>query len=173
MHTFIEEVAAAYAMAPVNDPTAHKAWRVLADETMALARRLEGCLDVRYTPVPEPYPTAHDMLVDIARGCMVVSTANSDHPIWTLEENCAFRLVHDVLGHGTTGSGFDWRGEWVAYEKHCSVVQSPAAKWALFTEAVGQVAYAIVNRGFTSVHVQKVAFLPQWMQWDYPVREAA
>lgn len=162
--TFIIEVAQAYSVAPVLDTrgTTLRAWRDLADETMVMADRLKAALDVRYTPRAEPYPTAYDMLTDIARGRIVVSTANSDHPVWTLEENTAFRLVHDVIGHGTTGSGFDWDGECRAYDKHWSVLESAHSRAALFTEAVGQVAYALVNGVFT---VQKVALLPQWMQW--------
>ena len=162
--SFLHEVAQAYADAPVLDLRADvlRAWRDLADETLTHAARLQACLEVRYTPNPEPYATAADMLRDIAQGRIVVSTANSTHPVWTLEENVAFRLVHDVVGHGTTGSGFDWDGECRAYDKHWTIVRSPWARWALFTEAVGQVAYALVNGGFT---VQKVALLPTWMQW--------
>jgi hypothetical protein len=161
---YLRDVAAHYAAAPTHDKgiQATRAWRDLADETMATAARLRDTLDVRYTPDPEPYPTAYEMLRDIAQGRVVVSIANSLHPVWTLEENTAFRLVHDVVGHGATGSGFDWYGECRAYDKHWSIVVSPWARAALFTEAVGQVAYALVHGGFT---VQKVALLPQWMQW--------
>jgi hypothetical protein len=163
--TYLERVADAYRHAPVIVAGDIPAWKALAAQTMATAERIKGALDVRYTPAAEPYPTAYDMLRDIARGRIVVSTANSTHPVWTLEENVAFRLVHDVVGHGSTGSGFDWAGEWTAYEKHLSLLEGEGARHALFTEAVGQVAYALVYGGFT---VQKVATLPQWMQWDAP-----
>jgi hypothetical protein len=161
---FIHLVAEAYDKAPVCHPPDVRAWEALAAETMATADKLRACLAVSYTPKAEPYATAYDMLVDIARGRLVVSTAHCHHPVWTLEENAAFRLVHDVVGHGTTGSGFDWRGEWRAYEAHLAIVQSPLARHALFTEAVGQAAWAIVNGGYQG-HVQKVALLPQYLQW--------
>lgn len=168
--TYIERVAQAYAQAPICHPGDVPAWRALADETMRTAEGLHRALSVSYTPKAEPYPTAYDMLVDIARGRIVVSTANSDHPVWSLDENVAFRLVHDVVGHGTTGGGFDWAGEWRAYEKHDSIIQSPLARHALFTEAVGQVAYALTYGGFTT---QKVTLLPQWMLWDCPAAYGA
>jgi hypothetical protein len=174
---FIERVARYYAWAPVIVEADRSAWTELALETNRTAEALKGALDVRYTPNPEPYATAYDMLTDIARGRIVVSTANSEHPVWSLSDNVNFRLVHDVVGHGTTGAGFDWGGEWTAYERHLSTVVSPRARQALFTEAVGQVAYALVNGGFTE---QKVALLPQYLQWGadahggaYPKYEVA
>lgn len=160
--THLEVVARAYDWAPVIIAGDVPAWKALALETVAMARKLESALDVRYTPKAEPYLMAYDMLADIAMGRIVLSTAYQAHPVWTPEENLAFRLVHDVVGHGTTGAGFDWKGEFTAFEKHLSIVQDPGARAALFTEAVGQVAYALVHGEFT---VQKVALLPQWMQW--------
>lgn len=165
--TYIERVADAYEHAPVFHRPDAPAWRALAHETMRIAEGLHRALTVSYTPKAEPYPTAYDMLRDIGQGRIVISTAHSAHPVWTPDENAAFRLVHDVVGHGTTGAGFDWAGEWRAYEKHLSVVRSPLARHALFTEAVGQAAWAIVHGGYGE-HVQKVALLPQWMQWDAP-----
>lgn len=162
--SYLHDVAAAYAAAPVCHPVAVKAWEALARETMATAEALRRALDVTYTPHAEPYPDAYAMLSDIAHGRIVVSTAHCQHPVWSLEENVAFRLVHDVVGHGTTGSAFDWPGEWRAYEKHLTIVRDPHARHALFTEAVGQAAWAIVNGGYHG-HVQKVALLPQYLQW--------
>lgn len=165
---FMQQVADAYAHAPDFHLPDVAAWRELAKETRRLAEPLYSCFRVQFTPHDEPYATAADMLRDIAQGRIVVSTVNSDHPVWSLTENCEFRLVHGVLGHGVTGAGFDWPGEWRAYEKHASLLRSPLARHALFTEAVGQVAYKLDRGAFTT---QKVILLPQWMQ--YPLTAPA
>lgn len=159
---FIDEVALAYAQAPTIVQSDVSAWRSLADESMALADKLKGSIEVSYTPHAQPYPTAYAMLAHLAQGRIIISTANCDHPVWTLEQNTAFRLVHDVVGHGATGSGFDWDGECRAYDKHWGILESHRSRAALFTEAVGQVAYALTRGHFTT---QKVSLLPQWMQW--------
>lgn len=159
----MQDIAAEYAAAPVYCPTALAGWRQLAVETLAHAERIERELEVSYTALAEPYLSAADMLADIARGRVTISVANSEHPVWTLRENCAFRLVHDVLGHGLTGSGFDWAGELSAYDRHYRLTRHPSARLALFTEAVGQVAYALTYGGFGP---QKVAYLPTWMSYD-------
>lgn len=164
-HLLLEEIAAHYEAALHHDRRVEHAWRELMAETMPVAERLTRAINVVYTPDPEPYPDSYAMLKDLGKGRIIISTAHCDHPVWSLEENCAFRLVHDVVGHGATGSGFDWLGEWQAYEKHLTIVQGVWARRALFTEAIGQVAYALVHGQFTA---QKVALLPQWLQWSTP-----
>lgn len=151
----LRAIALAYSDAPLISLDAIPAWRQLATESVRLAKRLRNCLSVRLTEDSEPYPDAVAMLTDIARGRFVVSTANSTHPVWSVDENIAFRIVHDVLGHGSTGSGFTWEGEQIAYRKHALHV-SPTAGRALYIEAIGQVAYALHTGEFGP---QKVAFL--------------
>lgn len=104
------------------------------------------------------------MLSDIANGRLLVSEANCEHPLWDRDENIRFRVVHDIIGHASTGAGFDFAGEFKAYEQHDAITKDPRARRALFTEAVGQVAYALDNDGFGE---QKCAILPQWLLWAY------
>lgn len=151
------------------------AWTILADETMALYDRVAQSIEVYPVTESDPYATALDMFRDIAQGRILVSDVNHAHPVWSPEVNRAFRVVHDVIGHATTGSGFDWQGELRAWERHDSTVAHPLAKAALFTEAVGQVAWMLHPEYGNGVFgPQKVATLPQWMQWvDLDVGVAA
>jgi hypothetical protein len=166
------QIAEAYKHAPLVGPGAARAWSDLADETERLADSIVRPLfAVTITDDAEPYARVTDMLNDIEAGRITVSRANSEHPLWTVEQNINFRLVHDVLGHGLTRADFSWQGEVEAYEEHLRLVESPWAKAALFTEALAQVAYAIENNGFGA---QKCALLPTWMQFaDVAVRLTA
>lgn len=160
--TYLKTVAKAYHEAPLVGGTAIKAWQILADETAEHYNRLAECLHIERTSEPEPYQSAYAMVADIAQGHILLSTANSAHPLWDLEANTRFRLVHDVIGHGTTGAGFDWAGERCAYFRQLEHTTHPLAKLALFTEVIGQAAYAL-DRG--TFGTQKAAILPPYLQW--------
>ncbi len=160
---YIRSVADAYTDAPITCSEAPQAWRALALETTAMYERIELALDIQHSSLVNPYPTAYAMLADIAQGRLVVSVANCEHPLWSREENIRFRVVHDVVGHASTGGGFDWQGEVKAYTKHATHIISPKARLALFTEAVGQVAYQVTNGYFGP---QKCAILPQYLLWS-------
>ncbi len=148
------EIAAAYGSAPTFDARCAYGWRVLAQNSVRLAHEIQGWLTVRETADAEPYPDAAAMLADIDGGHFLVSSANSEHPVWTTAENVAFRTVHDVLGHHTARSGFDWYGENRACSVHFPLLPAGPAHVALFTECVAQTAYAIGRGGFG---IQKVA----------------
>jgi hypothetical protein len=163
---YLQEVSLAYALAPIVGPGAARAWQSLADHTMATYERLARALDVVPVATSEPYRTMVDMARDVGQGRILVSDVNHEHPLWTPEVNRAFRVVHDVVGHCTTGAGFDWRGELRAWAKHETLVECPHAKSALFCEAAGQVAYALDNGG--EFGPQKCAILDQWLEWAYP-----
>lgn len=62
---------------------------------------------------------------------------NQVDPYLGLNDNEKFRAVHDVLGHGTTGSSFGRMGEELAYGAH-GQTYSPLAKMAAATETRGQ-----------------------------------
>lgn len=148
-------------------------WSQLAADSVTKAETIRVLLNVAETDDPEPYETAGSMLRDIARGEFVVSRAFSEHPLWTVDENVAFRIVHDVIGHygasvyrGWTPrlnlgdsleatAGFDWAGECAACSTHVKVLPD-AARSALFCECLGQTAYAIERGGFTD---QRVGFI--------------
>lgn len=163
---YMFEVARAYHRAPRFSMRDVAAWHILGEETMAHFDRVVVSIHVIPVTVSEPYPSADAMLADIAQGLIMVSDINHDHPVWTPEVNLAFRVVHDVIGHATTGSGFDWAGELRAWERHESTVESLDARRALFTEAVGQVAWMLHHAyGNGAFGDQKVTTLPQWLQW--------
>jgi hypothetical protein len=156
----LQPIAEAYKRAPVYDPKAAAAWKELADDSMARFRELQKQLHIEVTDDPEPYASAKEMTDDIhGKQHFWVSRANSEHPVWTPEQNVAFRAVHDVLGHAVSGGGFDWHGENAACRAHFPLL-SPNAQRALFTECIAQTGYANHFRGFGP---QKVAFLDEFL----------
>lgn len=157
METNAKVWADRYAAAPVFDPSAVAAWQALADDCKRIANQIRQTLTVEVTDAAEPYATAEEMFADIDRGHFYVSRANSEHPLWTVEQNIDFRIVHDVAGHYVSKGAFNWDGEILACSAHAAVL-SPLARKALETECLGQVAHFVV-RGFFDQ--QKVAFLPE------------
>ena len=157
----LRPIAEAYAKAPVYDPKAAAAYKALADDSVRRAEQLGKQLDIQVTNNPEPYPHAKAMADDIhKRRRFEVSRANSDHPIWTPEQNVAFRTVHDVLGHAVSGGDFGWEGENRACAAHFPMLSEEAQK-ALFSECIAQTAYAIYYRKFGP---QKVALFPEFYE---------
>jgi hypothetical protein len=152
----LQEVAEAYSKAPVYDPKAAPAWKELARDSMSRMRVLGEQIKIEVVDDPEPYANAQEMAKDIhQKRHFFVSRANSEHPVWSVDENVAFRTVHDVLGHAVSGGDFGWYGENLACAAHFPLL-SPLAQKALFTECIAQTAYAIYYRGFGP---QKVCFL--------------
>lgn len=157
----LQPIAEAYAKAPVYDPKAAAAFKALADDSMRRAAVLRNQLHVEETNDPEPYPHAQAMADDIhKRQHFLVSRANSEHPLWTPEQNVAFRTVHDVLGHAVAGGDFGWEGENKACAAHFPLLSAEAQK-ALFTECIAQTAYGAHYRHFGP---QKVALFPQFYE---------
>jgi hypothetical protein len=185
---FLEPIAVAYAAAPERISTrAITAWAELAADSEDRAAGIRLLLDVQESDDPEPYAGPGEMLADIAdRKRFVVSRANSEHPIWTVAQNVAFRIVHDVLGHYAvsvalgwpnddpesqrcTVAGFDWTGENLACGAYVRVLPKGrrGPRMALFTECIAQTAFAIHSGAFGA---QKVADLTDWpatMREDY------
>jgi hypothetical protein len=157
----LQPIAEAYAKAPVYDPKAAAAFKALADDSTRRAEVLRNQLHIEETNDPEPYPNAQAQADDIhKRQHYTVSTANSDHPLWTPEQNVNFRIVHDVLGHGVSGGDFGWEGENKACAAHFPLLSAEAQK-ALFSECIGQTAYAAHYRHFGP---QKMALFPQFYE---------
>lgn len=157
----LQPIAEAYAKAPVYDPKAAAAYKELADDSMRRADVLRNQLHIEEVNDPEPYPHAQAMTDDIhKRQHFQVSRANSEHPLWTPEQNVAFRIVHDVLGHGVSGGDFGWEGENKACQAHFPLLSAEAQK-ALFSECIGQTAYAAHYRHFGP---QKVALFPEFYE---------
>lgn len=162
----LQPIAEAYAKAPIYDPKAAAAYKALADDSMRRADVLRKQLAIEEVNDPEPYPHAQAMADDIhKRQRYKVSTANSEHPLWTPEQNTAFRIVHDVLGHAVSGGDFGWEGENKACAAHFPLLSAEAQK-ALFSECIAQTAYGAHYRHFGP---QKVALFPQFYE---PVQKA-
>lgn len=157
----LAKVAEAYAKAPIYDPKAAGAWSELAQDSVRRAQVLQTQLKIEVVDAPEPYANAQEMCEDIHKNKhFYVSRANSHHPIWTVDQNVAFRIVHDVLGHCVSGGDFGWAGENKACAAHFPLLSANAQK-ALFTECVGQTAYGAYYRSFGP---QKVAFLNEFIE---------
>lgn len=180
---YLEDVANSYAaLADQSDAALQipvlAAWRDLGADAVDRAAGIRLLLSVSETGDPEPYASAADMVADIDAGNFLVSTANSDHPLWTDAENVAFRIVHDVLGHyaasvaagwhnedrcdygcrlpraATCLAGFDWRGEIAACEAHRRLLpKGLGPRAALYTECLAQTGYAIARGGFGPQYV--------------------
>lgn len=156
----MEEIAWAYAQAPVYDPKAAPAWQELAQDSLARAETIKQQIDVEFVPDPEPYQSPTQMFDDIHNnGHIAISMSNSQHPVWSTDDNTAFRLVHDVLGHAVSGGDFGWEGEIRACSSHAPLL-SPLARQALFTECIAQTAAAAYYRSFFP---QKVVMFDEMM----------
>lgn len=161
MLTTMDDYARAYAALPMMDPVCIRAWQRLSDECWLQARQLRVELDVSETDDTTAYVSADHMFLDLNRGRIRVSRANCEHPLWTAQENVAFRLCHDVLGHWTAhrahqAADFTWQGECNAAMWHRMTLPAGPLRRALETEVLGQSAYALITGGFG---VQKVGFL--------------
>lgn len=144
----LAEISARYKSAPLLEANAVEAWKALRNETIPQFESLQrgGALSIEIVCDPEPYSDAAEMFADMDRGRILISSANSEHPIWTVEENVAFRAVHDILGHGVSRSDFSWEGENLACSAHAPLL-SQLAKRALFTECIAQTAY-VTTEGY-------------------------
>lgn len=170
-----EAIGRAYDAMPDFDPKAVPAYRAMREETMRqfdhmTAPRSKGGMgiDVEVTD-RDPYGSegvgsvVREFRDDVVnRGRMkVLSTASTGgHPIFSNDDNDAFRAVHDVFGHLGSGRGVDFSGEEAAYQKH-SRMYSPLARQAMATETRGQNSALRLHGDFQD---QKVGILPQHLQ---------
>lgn len=108
----LQPIAEAYAKAPIYDPKAAGAFMELAQDSTRRANVLRGQIEIEVVDDPEPYANAQEMSDDIHnKKHFKVSRANSEHPVWSVQQNVDFRIVHDVLGHAVSGGDFGWQGE--------------------------------------------------------------
>lgn len=156
----MDNIAAWYDNAPVIGDKSY-AWHTLASESTAQVNRLlngpyAGLEILRVTG--QPYDSYLDMFDDIDKGILLVSTDNSFHPIFTLEQNIEFRIWHD-LAHREAYANFTYKGEVETYNKQLEHIVDFSdgiyrdLRHALFVEVLGQAASMIVNGKF---NVQKV-----------------
>lgn len=177
INSYMQQVADAYGKAPSMDRAAVTHWTALSQHTdKVLYPKIEAQLKKIYREknpefktnpngggfIFEPhhtYKTAEEMSAEVLnKGVFRVSTADSEHPVWNLDQNVRFRAVHDWYTHIINKAPFNARGEIRAYNTYVKLIP-PNAVPAAFTEIVGQVSYAIINGGFGE---QKVCLLPQF-----------
>jgi hypothetical protein len=91
---------------------------------------------------------------------VLATQSTGGHPLFTNDQNDAFRAVHDVFGHLGSGRGIDRHGEEAAFQKHAQMF-SPLARMAMATETRGQNAALHATGSFQD---QKVALLPASMR---------
>lgn len=175
--THMEQVADAYASAPTLDNKAVPHWNALSSHTdkvlfpkiqtqlkKSIEKRIQNLKPIQMVADSffEPhhtYKTAEEMSAEVlSKGVFRVSTADSEHPIWSVDQNVRFRAVHDWYTHIINKAPFNARGELRAYNSYTKLIPANTIP-AAFTEIVGQVSYAIVNGGFGE---QKVCLLPQF-----------
>lgn len=154
-------IANAYARAPEYDSSAVPAWQALAALCVQQSRGLRARFRIVEVDDPMPYPTAGAMFIALASGELNVSRANSAHPVWTVQENVAFRICHDIHGHYAAWrlglvADFSWQGEYSAATQQERDLPPALVRSAFLTEALGQAAYALE---FGEFGVHKVAFL--------------
>lgn len=179
-------VAEAYHEAPKLQPDKVWHWTALVYSNDRLMSKVT--FKVKVIPTPDdPYANETAMLKDIVfnKRLYVYSGHSDNHPVFTPDQNVAFRIIHDWFAHAGKNakslenfykqqklvspqdavaaakeyefkhSGFNLRGELNAYTSHSQLVPEDVLP-ALFTEIIGQVCSAVVLGGFPE---QKVAVL--------------
>lgn len=177
---YAKQVADAYAKAPSFEQKAVPAWNALISHTENVLypkintqiKKIYKEKNPEYQKNPDgggvqvvdyhPYLTAKELADEVMnKGVFRVSSADSDHPLWSVDQNVKFRAVHDWYTHIINKADFSLRGEIRAYNTFVKLIP-PAAVPAAFTEIVGQACSAIVNGGQFSE--QKICLL---QQFDY------
>lgn len=153
----VGEVAQAYSKAPFYDMKAALAWQELSVDSQRRADEIHRQLTVEIVDDPQPYHEATKMYKDIRKKQhLLVSRANSQHPLWAMQDVINFRIVHQVMGYAAADAPFGWDGEVMASSAHAQLL-STNAKRALLTDRVGQTAFATFYGQFSP----KIAFLSE------------
>ncbi len=153
---YAKAVADAYAAAPMYDKKAEPAYRALAQSIEKIFKQILSKVDVEFV-AGQPYADDKELSEQVKKtGILYISTDFNEHPFFNAEQNLKFRAVHDWFSHIATGAEFSQRGELKAYNAQAKLTPQ-AALPALFTEVVGQAAYATTYGDFPP---QKVAILP-------------
>lgn len=141
-----------------DSPDVLRSWAVLRKHNLLMFKRLSAWVDVIWTE-EDPYQSQAQMKREVEEtGKLYINTGFSRNLLsgWSEEDNWKFRAVHDYVVHIGGNVDFSQRGEIKAYNVHAKIVP-PAALDALFSEVVGQAAYATVRGRF--LPVQKAAKL--------------
>ncbi len=151
-----EAIAAEYEALPILVASEIARWKAMSYLFRQQAVALRCAFDIEVLDV-DPYESADEMFQDIKAGRFKVTNLNSQHPVWSITDNVNFRIAHDLLGHGQAGSDFSFDGEVAAFESQRLTVPAQL-RGALFTEVVGQAAFACVHHYYGE---QKVGLLSE------------
>jgi len=174
---YAKMVADAYLAAPTMDQKAVPHWNALMQSTEntlypkidAQVKKIYKAKNPEYQKNPEgggiivvdyhPYDSQEQMKKEVMdKGIFRVSSADSEHPLWTVEQNVKFRAVHDWYTHIQNNADFSLRGELRAYNTYVKLIPQAAVP-AAFTEIVGQACHVIAYGSFAE---QKICLLPQF-----------
>lgn len=147
-------VAQAYKARPIFEAEYTDSWAALIESFARMFPQIKSKFNVQWVE-ENPYGSAEEMKreVDRTKVLKIWKGLSDQHAMFTEEQNWIFRAIHDLLTHIYRGISFGLRGELKAYNTHVKLVP-PAARLALYTEVVGQVAYAEI---FGDFGVQKIA----------------
>jgi len=136
---FATRVTNAYAAdARLVDTDAAGSWRALLAHAIEVYEAVRPCLDITYS-TRTVYSSPEDIVADLERGRLEINTEHCEHPLWTPEENCIFRIAHDIIPHALHLRPFSLEGEVLAFHDHVRKAP-PEARLALFTEIFGYAA---------------------------------
>ena len=137
------------------------AWDILLREAQRLVAGLRSLIDIRFVPY-ERYRGPDDMRADVVdHRRLEVSTLHCVHPLWTPEENCEFRVAHDILGHVLRPHPFSLAGEYLAFHDHMRHTDR-AARQAVFTEVCMYASIRYTVGEYPAV--QRAIGLPQFLE---------
>lgn len=132
--------AVEYRDAPLVDPEALYSWSALARDIGRLYRYVltKG---VEMVAIPQwRYQCYDDIRRDVEQGRIIRATDFYPHPVWDVETQSLFRVVHDYF-HYETGLDITIEGELAIVEKHHRFNFSDASYPAIVAEIYGQAAY--------------------------------
>jgi hypothetical protein len=157
----LKDLAHHYDSLPMNDPSAHKHFQAMRDETAQQYHHLTHKMGISvHVMDSDPYKDVHELRHDVENNkqIKVLGThATGGHPFFSNDENDQFRAVHNVFGHLGTGRDFDRHGEEAAFQAHARMF-SHRARPAVTSETRGQNGSLIVNGSFGP---QRIAILPK------------
>lgn len=185
---YAKKVADAYLAAPSMDSKATSHWSALMQSTEktlypkidAQVKKIYKAKNPEYSKNPDgggivvvdfhPYENQAQMKKEVMeKGIFRVSSADSEHPLWSVDQNVKFRAVHDWYTHIQNNADFSLRGELRAYNTYAKLIPAAAVP-AAFTEIVGQACHVIAYGSFAE---QKICLLPQFDWYNVGVIKAA
>lgn len=172
-------VAAAYSLAPKNDPAATQGFQELAEKMSRQHQFLQSKVNFAPQSGFDTFSTRHlrDILdkqrqQGIKKPSLPVlnDPPEEGHPVFSNDQNVQMRGVHDIMGHIYGNHPISSRGEYAAYNQHiktiCNIDDVKAGKClaakALFTEVIGQTSYYYIYGNYT---VQKAVYLNDFDTW--------